>query len=878
MKIFGSISELVEIAFRLAGGKQVRLLSPTQSSSADVTVRIPDVGTENVTQDMILQFVSQDLQNKAINASTIGLSTPLAGAFTDLDAANFSVSGDATVAGQVTLSGSAEINNLTLKASGTAVSTGVVHADAAGLLSSSLLVNADITNAVISASKFAPILEGYIYIGQPDVDGSPVAPQAKQISGDVTLSASGDVQIVAGAVGDNELASSVSASKILVPNVSSPAGKKPVVTDANGVLIDNPAALTDGAILSWDATNGQFSSISSDVTADELSQLDGINTDQTIQAQLDAKEDSITGGASSITSADLTVNRALVSDASGKVAVSPVTNTQLGYLSNTTGDIQSALNTIDTTLNGLGTISTQDANNVAISGGYANLSSVFTEKLTFDYSSQVVSSGNVLTIEDAFTGVGSFNGTAEIQEISSAFSSGAVVFIKNVSASDCVIKNGVSNILTGTGEDFDFLAGAVAPFLYDGTDWNLAGGAGAGGGAGVSREISQSSHGFSVGDVLYFDGSSYLKAKADAANTAEVVGIVSEVKDSSTFVLLSGGYIEGLSGLTAGSVHYLSSSTAGELTVNEPGVIGEVSKPVLIADSASSGYLVNYRGVVVGGSNARTSLSLNNNGSTNIQDMSDYDAGELSGWVYIDATSPLRFYVEAQVSKNGAGNDYNISYQTSGDTPPSGFDMNVSSAGMVSVVLPDVSGFSSANINYSLNAAAVGVDLPLSLDASNIQTGTLSSDVLPKKKIQTKKLPITSNVNLSFFHAEETSSGVFGNSSFRIDNLVIGQLYRLRIRSAVGFSATSAYTSVFPEYISPTGGETYPTNFQNRVWFAASQGTAGIEANSLEVVFTATSSSIGFKQSYGGGSCSLSAGHTSVTIEELTDYEEVDTF
>lgn len=271
-----------------------------------------------------------------------------------------------------------------------------------------------------------------------------------------------------------------------------------------------------------------------------------------------------------------------------------------------------------------------------------------------------------------------------------------------------------------------------------------------GSGGGASVEVAQSGHGFIIGDVLYFDGTNYVKAKADAANTAEVVGIVSEVVDTDNFVATTAGYVEsGLEldvdgdPLVAGSVYFLSAGTAGGLTLNEPNVVGQVSRPVLLVSAArtaegaadAKGFVLPYRGVVVGGSNARTSLSLNNNGSTNIQDMSDYDAGELSGWIYIKAgvadADSLRFYVEAQVSRNGVGDDYNISYQTSGDTPPAGFDMNVSSAGMVSVVLPDVSGFSSANINYSLNAAAVGVDLPLSLDASNIQTGTISTSVLP---------------------------------------------------------------------------------------------------------------------------------------------------
>jgi hypothetical protein len=53
----------------------------------------------------------------------------------------------------------------------------------------------------------------------------------------------------------------------------------------------------------------------------------------------------ITGGASSIATTNLTASRALVSDGSGKVAVSAVTSTELGYVDGVTSNIQTQLNT-----------------------------------------------------------------------------------------------------------------------------------------------------------------------------------------------------------------------------------------------------------------------------------------------------------------------------------------------------------------------------------------------------------------------------------------------------------------------------------------------------------------------------------------------------
>lgn len=76
-------------------------------------------------------------------------------------------------------------------------------------------------------------------------------------------------------------------------------------------------------------------------TATEINYLSGVTS--SVQTQLNGKQATITGGATTIVSSDLTTNRALVSNASGKVAVSTVTSTELGYLSGVTSAIQTQL-------------------------------------------------------------------------------------------------------------------------------------------------------------------------------------------------------------------------------------------------------------------------------------------------------------------------------------------------------------------------------------------------------------------------------------------------------------------------------------------------------------------------------------------------------
>ena len=77
------------------------------------------------------------------------------------------------------------------------------------------------------------------------------------------------------------------------------------------------------------------------VTAAEFDYLDGVSSN--IQTQLDGKQATITGAATTIDGANLTASRAVISNASGKVAVSAVTSTELGYLDGVTSNIQTQL-------------------------------------------------------------------------------------------------------------------------------------------------------------------------------------------------------------------------------------------------------------------------------------------------------------------------------------------------------------------------------------------------------------------------------------------------------------------------------------------------------------------------------------------------------
>lgn len=99
-----------------------------------------------------------------------------------------------------------------------------------------------------------------------------------------------------------------------------------------------------------------------------------------IMTLLGKKQNTITGGATTITSSNLTASRVLVSNSSGKVAVSSITSAQLGYLNGVTSSIQTQLNTIKANCIYRGVCSTSAntaAKTVSVDGNFTLTAGVF---------------------------------------------------------------------------------------------------------------------------------------------------------------------------------------------------------------------------------------------------------------------------------------------------------------------------------------------------------------------------------------------------------------------------------------------------------------------------------------------------------------------
>lgn len=181
----------------------------------------------------------------------------------------------------------------------------------------------------------------------------------------------------------------------------------------------------------------------------EFGYLNGVTS--AIQTQLDGKEPTITGAATSITSSNLTASRILVSDANGKVAVSSATSTEAGYLSGVTSAIQTQLDGKQATITGAAstvTISDLTASRAVVSDAGGKIAVSSTTSTEVGYLSGVTSAiqtqldGKQFTITGAATSVTTSNLTIDRVLISDA---GGKIAVSTTSSSEIGFLTGVTS-------------------------------------------------------------------------------------------------------------------------------------------------------------------------------------------------------------------------------------------------------------------------------------------------------------------------------------------------------------------------------------------------------------------------------------------------
>jgi hypothetical protein len=167
-------------------------------------------------------------------------------------------------------------------------------------------------------------------------------------------------------------------------------------------------------------------------------------------------------------------------------------------------------------------------------------------------------------------------------------------------------------IILPTGANITTTAGDKAIFVADTTSiWNCIGYTRADGtalsgssanGQATTFAVTQASHGLSVGNIIKSTGANtYGKAQANSLANSEVVGIVTTVTDASNFTFTAQGIITtGVPAQAAGTVMFLDPVTAGALVTTETGVVGQISKPVLVVlENAAKALFNNYRGMEI---------------------------------------------------------------------------------------------------------------------------------------------------------------------------------------------------------------------------------------------------------------------------------------
>jgi len=196
--------------------------------------------------------------------------------------------------------------------------------------------------------------------------------------------------------------------------------------------------------------------------------------------------------------------------------------------------------------------------------------------------------------------------------------SGTLALTTDIQSGGVTVQDEGSSLST-LGTTLNFVgAGVTASGTGATKTITISGGGGSSSGENVSWSVTQSSHGLAVGDVIYNNGSAYVKAQANATGTLGLF-VVSAVGDVNTFTATFSGKIT-LSSLTAGQYYFVSTTTAGDFTATEP--TSGYSNPILFALSTTEAVVLPFRpqDLTAGGAaGARTALDVFSKSETNAQ-------------------------------------------------------------------------------------------------------------------------------------------------------------------------------------------------------------------------------------------------------------------
>lgn len=103
--------------------------------------------------------------------------------------------------------------------------------------------------------------------------------------------------------------------------------------------------------------------------------------------------------------------------------------------------------------------------------------------------------------------------------------------------------------------------------------------------------VEYTNHGFPIGIILGWDGTTWFSSIANSDLNSQVVGMVSYVIDVNNFVITQVGFVSNLpDSYMAGDEYYLSPTNPGELTNVKPTTPGQYVVPLFIPYTLHTGY------------------------------------------------------------------------------------------------------------------------------------------------------------------------------------------------------------------------------------------------------------------------------------------------
>ena len=426
-------------------------------------------------------------------------------------------------------------------------------------------------------------------------------------------------------------------------NSSTALNNNRIIQSSSGAIVE-AAAITSARALISDANGIPTHST---ITSTELGYLTGVTS--AIQTQLNGKQGTITGAATTIVSSDLTISRALISNASGKVDVSTVTSTELGYVSGVTSSIQTQLSGKEPTITTLpiskgGTNSSTALNNNRIiqssSGAIVEAAAITSARALISDANGIPTHSTVTSTELGYvSGVtssiqtqingkeptittlpiskgGTNSSTALNNNRIIRSTTGAIVEAAAITAARALISDadGIPTHSTVTSTELGYVSGVTSSIQTQLNDLGQ-----------VTKVAGET---LATNDYVYISSGTgndvgrtagrVYKVDPNFDDRVDGLGfVVSGNTAGNNVVVKFSGKMSGFSSLSAGFIYYASTTTPGLITTTPPSTSGQwivvpaiaASTTEIIINSAASASAVLY-------SDGQTSFTLTNNQSS----------------------------------------------------------------------------------------------------------------------------------------------------------------------------------------------------------------------------------------------------------------------